>query len=311
MSRKILAVCFGILLLIGSSDYTFAEMRIANNNAYITKTVTNEDRNFQKAKVDKEISIKKKKYILKKVSVKMIAEKTKKTIRKKIKNLKEKKVPDSITEGGVILTLTKVSYKKNKEDTITETYKTARRPELPKVKKVMGNKKYYLENIEELPREIPVSVPAKFYGDKDTAVYMLGEKAVNLKKPTPRWQDCEKEIKSELKLKGNVRITGADWTSPYKEEDGNLVREAKYYGTAQGKSYIATYTKELSYIAIAQYEKKEYIGEMTARYQKKSISTVKKVIIASLGIFLIAGFFAATLLFLRRKRDRKEEKQNT
>ncbi|WP_241354189.1 hypothetical protein, partial [Pseudomonas aeruginosa] len=85
-------------------------------------------------------------------------------------------------------------------------------------------------------------------------------KKIRLDQDKPTWAGYEEAVKRHLKLATESRLTGGDWTSPWRTEQGRTVRYARFTGTRPAVDYVATYAYKV-YDAAVTYDNQREPGE--------------------------------------------------
>ena len=165
------------------------------------------------------------------------------------------------------------------------------------------------------------SVTGKFIGDPDVSYYDLNGTLIPNNPSSPLFHGYEAIILKHFGMNpSNYRITSGEWTTDYIEEEGQTVRYAKFSGQRAANDWTAYYEEELTesspnkilYKATCYYgAQKEaiYNVHVTVEYGKTEI-IVGRVVIASVGLLVVAGLLAFLLLFLARKKKPKEDDEN-
>lgn len=239
--------------------------------------------------------------------------------------LTEKAVPESYhMDNGAQsydLVLKDVSYAEAEPSTLTIDYVSSAEPAAPQTYTANVNGKpvtFVLSGIEQTSEYSwrPVAVPTEYWG-VPTAKYYLGEISQGRELPyneaQPYFEGYESDILSYLGVSDKeYRIAGSKWT-----DDGfqTVEHQLRRRGTLTLEHYAATWTATYvsasqGYTAKAVYSDSSTDGTMAftalATYEPAHKFPILQVIlVASVGIALIALAIILILLILKKKREQE------
>lgn len=239
-------------------------------------------------------------------------------VEKMYNNLNKKEVPKEIEENGKKYKLKDVNYT---DETVTyqKNYSNyVRTPNIPSTESFTKDNIEFTGELVDTTKTIsgtynvPFSIPAKFYGDAETMIYVINGKEYDAKN-APIFTGFNAVICDYLNIdQGMYNITNGAWNGNfYTDSEGRSVRNATFTGLQRSSTYTATYRAN-GYNAKATYVDKNAEGDMviSATYdvEKTGLSTLAKVIIGACA-FAIALAVVLIIYVISKKRKEKEEAQ--
>lgn len=342
MKKRIWALALAFVLV--ASQFAFASSVVTKEYQFQT---TNPD--YSKYTVDNigtgdmkdiPVTIKNGFFTVKRVTdIKISLLSEEKPKKKVYSDLTEKKVPknaEEVTIDGKKLKLVDVEWEEYSRTPATGSitkYGYENQPSFPKTKdltytldsgkviKTVG----YLKSVSSSGKSYTkdFTVKGKFVGDPDVDYYNLDGTQIENNPDTPAFVGYENTILNHFGLNPKShKITGAKWTSDYKEVNGQTVRYAEFYGKKLSNNWTAYYEEDFSRQTSGSLQKSLY--EATCYYgtQKESIYNVNvvveygkteiiigRVVAVSAGVLVLSALAAFFLLTLAKKKKKDSESE--